>query len=255
MKTQKITLTELRQLVKNIIKEENEKLNEYDRESFNRKYTNIPNEKKEKINKYSVERQKRDGIKFYDKENKNNIYSVSLSDISLRGFDKDFVNAYSKFPEFINKLKKYNYDIGSLLRNENSAKYFNNIFQYNIYDGKTKNSSENMGVSMRGTIRSVVGEFGDNTYEGSDITLDIYISCVLEKITDKYISPINLRINGIQLSDKNGEKDPKLPLDNNSRNKFYETIKGLIINMYGKYNPNNPIFIKNVEIDRNAFYK
>jgi hypothetical protein len=98
----KITLNELKTLVKKIIKEEVE-LNEYDRMSFNQKYQNLPKDKAIEINKFSADRQKLYGIKMVLKNDDTKIIYITPSDIGIHNFgiiefDKNQLSEISKLP-------------------------------------------------------------------------------------------------------------------------------------------------------------
>lgn len=72
----KIKLSELREMVKSIIKE-------YDREGLKYKYENLPDTDMDKYLNYSKERQKRVGIKFVGLNYPENKYFITKSDIKL----------------------------------------------------------------------------------------------------------------------------------------------------------------------------
>jgi hypothetical protein len=125
MTKKKITLNELKTLVKKIIKEEVE-LNEYDRMGFNQKYKNLPKDKAIEINKFSTERQKLYGIKMVSKNDANNIIYITPSDIGQFykiNFDKNELFEISKLPINGGITKAITFSVQNVVNDDNNNKW------------------------------------------------------------------------------------------------------------------------------------
>ena len=240
--TKKITLNELKTLVKKIIKEEVE-LNEYDRETFDSKYGNLPTDRKNKIMDYSKERQIKNGISFTS--DKDHVLYITPSDISI-----STTSSYNTIDKFINTMKnaskicsgKYKSSDGKIdyegLHNDFKGVDFT-IFDKNLIG--INPSIKNFTLYL--DINNVVsGQSGNERVVG-------YVSGTLVKLEDKYNPPFEFNIDSIGMSYASMKVLPTSQKDNV---RFIKGLQDAIISEFN--NPREYLYIKTVKIDRNSFY-
>ena len=243
MTTKKITLNELRTLVKQIIKE-------YDVDKIDRDYPKLPDDRKKSIKDFLTTRQIGQGFVFSGVENSEDKYYLTrdaitgMFPIMLSNYDIN-TDSIKYAPSMIDILNDYK---------ESLSLGFKKIFdRYKlpaeaIIDLKTKpyNLKDSIPVNFSIAMRNLMDKDGEN----HDFTLKIYGS--LKKKSDKYTPPFKLHIERIDI--ENNGLGKIIPNDNAGKKFITDKITELVKKNY-KLSNNQRIFIDEVIIDRNSFYK
>ncbi len=243
MATKKITLNELRTLVKQIIKE-------YDVDKIDRDYPKLPDGRKKGIKDFLTTRQIGQGFVFSGVENSEDKYYLTrdaitgMFPIMLSNYDIN-TDSIKYAPSMIDILNDYK---------ESLSLGFKKILdRYKlpaevIIDLKTKpyNLKDSIPVNFSIAMRNLMDKDGKN----HDFTLKIYGS--LKKKSDKYTPPFKLHIYRIDI--ENNGLGKIIPNDNAGKKFITDKITELVKKNY-KFSNNQRIFIDEIIIDRNSFYK
>ncbi len=243
MKTKKITLNELREVVKELIRE-------YDVESFKHKYNKLPTNRKDKISDFLTKRQVRDGYALVDKTENVNLFftkeDIGLSQLTLRNIDRVNINdILPNIGKMINILKNNSLSTGELEINKEF-----NVSVSDLVDLSKKPYDLKDDIKVKGglSINNLLLNDGDKGYSCRGV-----YSGVLKKLDDSYSPPFNLVIDSINIT-SNSFEGYFTPIDNKTAIFLKKKIEEELIKRY-KYNMGKTVFIKNVTVDKNAFYK
>jgi len=225
-------------------------VNEYDRGQFDSKYYNLDKERKEKLIDYSKERQIRDGLKFKGLNQKYEYYFLK-DDINIYYFkDNEIEPLITTMRNLGDFFKEYNPDFGSSNLSYLIQKY---KIRPEFVDFDKKNLKDSIKLTVRGSINNVLAP---SLFNDGELSFDIDMVGNLKKQSDKYTPPFILDITTIQVrSMSGGDRGVIIPIDAKNAIMFNNIIKDKILEIYGKFDFNNPIFIKDVKIDRNATVK
>jgi hypothetical protein len=238
MQKKNITLNEVRSLVKEMI-------NEYDIDSFNDKYSNLPSDRKDKVSNYLGDRQVRDGIRLII-PNKNANHTVkeffcTKNDVLVYRLSDNIRKAFDNLPSLLERLNKSN-DISLSQLDKLTMQYVD------FYNKEPSKVSDNIRIMLEGRIDNLINK--DKNFKSS---LDIKISLSLEKQNDKYKPPFKAVVNSINMSFSDGTV--MVPADVKDARVLATLIKSQILNEYGKFDSKKSLFITDIVIGKNSFYK
>ena len=247
MATIKITLNELRNIVKQIIKE-------YDVEDVDRKYPRLPADRKKTIKDFLSKRQVDHGYVLQSLEGDKRKLFLTRDDMDgMTGIKLSNGEETAKIFKNINAIvdlsKLYNpWTNMTSFMNAVSDKYKFN--PWDIFDSGKKPLAlrDKIGCKFTSSMQHLMTE------EGKNVWLTVYLSGVLMKENDKYYPPFTLIINSITI-DGDG-LGYFVPVDNEGKKFIIDKITKIVLENY-KYKGNgaSDIFIKSVKIDKNSFYK
>ena len=239
MATKKITLTELRHLVKEIIKE-------YDVNKIDRDYSKLPDDRKKNIKDFLTKRQMEQGYVLQSTQDQSKYY---LTRNSITGMHPIKLSNY----DLETDVFKYTSDIIEILKTDSSMSREEIFKKYKIrpeglidLSKKPYNLKDKIGCYFSIYMPNLMDEKGKD----ADFLMKIYGT--LDKKNDKYNPPFKLKITNIDID--GGGRGKIIPSDIKCRNYLFNKINELIIKNY-KFSNNNNIFIDEVIIDRNSIYK
>jgi len=246
MMTKKISLNELRILVKQVIKE-------YDKEKIYRDYPKLPDDRKKNITDFLTKRQIEQGYKFNSADEFNFKYFLTrdgiknITPIRLRKFDYG-TEIFKYIPGIIDIIKKHggHGDYYLLSSKEIRDRYGVNPEAVINLSQTPYNIKDSIDVVFDIYMRNLMSPSGDN------IDFDMKVYGTLNKKNDKYNPPFKLHITKIDI--ENSGIGFIVPSDNRSINFIVDRINTLVKEQY-KFSNSKDIFIDEVIIDRNSFYK
>jgi hypothetical protein len=190
------------------------------------------------------------GLKFKGLNQKNEYYFLK-DDINIYYFkDNEIEPLITTMKNLGDFFKEYNPDFGNSNLSYLTQKY---KIRPEFVDFDKKNLKDSIKLSTRGSINNVLAP---SLFKDGELSFDIGIIGNLIKQSDKYIAPFIFEITSINVSSNSGgDRGVIIPNDAKNGIMFNNIIKDKILEAYGKFDFNNPIFIKDVKIDRNATVK
>lgn len=223
-------------------------LEEYDYNKFKSDYSGMDKDKMDALISKGKERQIRDGIKLnFKADTMEGSLFITPSDIHLY---KPNLDLFKKAPSMIDKLRGTTVD--DFYATNKGDKDFRDAMR--IIDIKNKKYEDEIKFTFTFTVENCLIVSSNNNLD--EISIDGQLNVILSPLNDKDKPPFSMDVKGVKLY-KTNFADRFIPDSRKDANNLAKTISKLLIEEYGKFDFNKPLFIpaENIKIHPNSFIK